>query len=337
MTKKPKELSVIEEKNRSNKFISSLLFSRATVFHPASRLTPTMQTKLALMAQRGGVSIDHPLESVEISSFGKNFRVELHNNYLLHPHRDVLETLLAYAKLIKIDDNALKKGSKITWRSILTTLPDAKPASDRGLDEEINSKHIVLSMSLYDLAKKMKIKPIRSNYKLIEDRIFQLNTAKLFVSELDKNGMISTRKPLSFIKDFLFCYDSAKIKNGMADKKQSANHVFVIPDQYLLEAIKNHGYYYRLEQHKMTHYNSYAVRSFIKWMTTHEPNFFNTKRLSWAIEEYMASLASITGASFKYDLKKGLIEAKDQIEEDFQFQLIAKGKDHQFFYIGEPC
>ncbi|MBF4280992.1 DNA mismatch repair protein, partial [Vibrio anguillarum] len=39
-------LTVINEEDRKNRFISSILFSRATIFHPASRLTSTMQSKL---------------------------------------------------------------------------------------------------------------------------------------------------------------------------------------------------------------------------------------------------------------------------------------------------
>ncbi|MCR9501866.1 DNA mismatch repair protein [Vibrio vulnificus] len=336
MFEETKDLSVIDEKDRANKFISSLLFSRATVFHPSARMTPSMSKRMAEVASMGGVSFDHPLEVVTVNSFGKNFRVELHNNYLLHAHRDVLETLLAYAKLIKLDDEAYKSGGKMTWRAVLGTLNDAQTlpnSSEQSLDEEIDNNAIVLSMSMYELATRMKIKPTRSNYRLIEDRIFQLNTSKLFICEMDSDGHISSRKPLSFVKEFMLCYDKSKNKNGKSDDVV-ANHIFVVPDQRLLEAIKSHGYYYRLEQHKITNYRSYAVRSFIKWLTTHNLDFLHTKKLSWAIEEYMNSVASNVGASFRYDLKRSLLEVRDQIESDFNLQIVSvDGREHQFFKV----
>ncbi|EJC7971162.1 DNA mismatch repair protein [Vibrio parahaemolyticus] len=339
MLEETKDLSVIDEKDRANKFISSLLFSRATVFHPSARMTPSMTKRMAEVAAMGGVSFDHPLEVVTVNSFGKSFRVELHNNYLLHSHRDVLETLLAYAKLIKLDDEAYKSGGKMTWRAVLATLDDAKTlpnSSDQSLDEEIDSNAMVLSMSMYELATRMKIKPTRSNYKLIEDRIFQLNTSKLFICELDADGNIFNRKPLSFVKDFMLCYDKSKNKNGKSDDVV-ANHIFIVPDQRLLEAIKSHGYYYRLEQHKITNYKSYAVRSFIKWFTTHDLDFLHTKKLNWVIDEYMKSVASSVGGSFKYDLRKNLLDVRDQIEADFNLQIVSiDGKNYQLFKVMQP-
>ena len=330
------ELAVIDEKDRANKFISSLLFSRATVFHPSARITPTMKKKMAEMAEVGGVSMDKPLETVTVSSYGKNFRIELHNNFLLHSHRDVLETLLAYAQIIKLDDAAYDNGEKMTWSAVVGTLGGAKAvggSGDQSLSDVIDSDSMALSMSMYELATRMKIKPTRSNYKLIEDRIFQLNTSKLFVCELDDDGDISSRKPLSFVKDFMLCYDKTKNKNGKSGG-QVANHVFIVPDMRLLEAIKNHGYYYRLEQHKITNYKSYAVRSFIKWLTTHDLKFLHTKKLSWAIDEYMNSVACQLGSSFKYDLRKNILEESGQIESDFGLQIVfVGGRDYQLLKV----
>lgn len=331
-----------DEKDRANKFISSILFSRATIFHPSSRLTPKMKSKLVSIAQSGGTDINRPLESVKIRSYGKDFRVDLHVDYLLHPHRDILETLLAYALIIKLDAESYASGGRLSWLQVLSTLSNAQMSSTQpdaiqdGFDGMIDRDAIILSMSMYDLAIKLKIQPTRKNYEQIEQRIMQLSTAKLIVNELDDDNNIVDKKPLSFINDFRFCFDKKKMKNKRGINKCLTNHVFIIPDARLLAAIRDHGYYYRLEQHKITNYSTLSVRSFIKWLTTHTFNYLHTKRLSWAITEYIASIASPVSASFKSDLKRGILSNALQIEKDFNLQIkVSHLKDEQLFYTGE--
>jgi hypothetical protein len=331
-------LTVVNEEDRKNRFISSLLFSRATIFHPASRLTSSMQNKLVEVAKKGGTDPNFPLESVTIKSYGKNFQVDLHVDYLLQPHRDILETLLAYAQTIQLDEQSYETGALLKWSKVFKTISDGEISlsQEDGFDSFLSSDSTVLSMSMYDLANKMGMAPTRANYNQIEKRIVQLSTAHLIINELDDNGNIIGKKPLSFVQDYRFYCDKSKYKRNVADAKNLTNHVFVVPDMRLLQAIRDHGYYYRLEQYKMSHYSKPSIRSFLKFITTHEPKFLNKKSFDWLINSYIDSIASKVSHSFRSDLKKDLLEHAIMIEKDFNFQFRDTGNGMQVFYTGEP-
>ena len=333
---KDTNLTVINEEDRKNRFISSILFSRATIFHPASRLTSSMQSKLIEIAKSGGTNPNQPLESVNVSSYGKTFQVDLHVDYLLQPHRDILETLLAYAQTIQLDDDSYDMGARLTWSQVFRTIGEGEISASQsdGLDSFIDREATVLSMSMYDLAKRMGMAPTRANYDQIEKRIIQLSTAHLIINELDDNNDIVGRKPLSFVQDYRFYCDRTKHKNKRSNQNNLTNHVFVVPDMRLLQAIRDHGYYYRLEQYKMSHYSKPSVRSFLKYITTHKVSYLHTKTLDWAISSYINSIASKVSHSFKSDLKKDLIANAIQIEQDFSLQLRDVGKGLQIFNVG---
>ena len=331
---KDTNLTVTKEEDRKNKFISSILFSRATIFHPASRITTSMQTKLVEIAKSGGTNPNTPLESVNVNSYGKTFRVDLHVDYLLQPHRDILETLLAYAQTIQLDDASYDMGARLTWSQIFGTIGEGEISSSQtdGLDSFIDHEATVLSMSMYELAKRMGMAPTRANYDQIEKRIIQLSTAHLIINELDDDENIVGKKPLSFFQDYRFYCDKTKHKNGRSQTNLT-NHVFVVPDMRLLQAIRDHGYYYRLEQYKMSNYSKPSVRSFLKYITTHKPTYLHRKTLDWAISAYIDSIASKVSHSFKSDLKKDLINNAIQIEQDFSLQLRDVGKGLQIFNV----
>lgn len=330
-------LTVINEEDRKNRFISSILFSRATIFHPASRLTSTMQNKLVAIAKTGGTNPNQPLESVKINSYGKDFRVDLHVDYLLQPHRDILETLLAYAKTIQLDDESYELGARLTWTQVFNTIDEGEVSHSQGdsFDSFIDREATVLSMSMYELAKRMGIAPTRANYDQIERRIIQLSTAHLIINELDDAGNVTGKKPLSFVQDYRFYCDKTKFKNRRSYNKNLTNHVFVVPDMRLLQAIRDHGYYYRLEQHKMAHYSKPSVRSFLKFITTHKSTFLNAKSLDWAIDSYIDSIASKISHSFRSDLRRDLLANALTIEQDFQLQIRDVGNGWQIFNVGD--
>lgn len=330
-------LTVINEEDRKNRFISSILFSRATIFHPASRLTSTMQAKLVAIAQSGGTDPNHPLESVCINSYGKNFRVDLHVDYLLQPHRDILETMLAYAQTIQLDDSSYEAGARLSWSQVYNTISNGEPSATQedGFDSFIDRDATVLSMSMYELATRMGMATTRANYDQIERRITQLATAHLVINELDDEQNVTGKKPLEFVQDYRFYCDKSKFKTGNRSGKNLTNHVFLVPDIRLLQAIRDHGYYYRLEQHKMTNYSKPSVRSFLKFITTHKPEYLHTKKFEWALESYIQSIASKVSHSFKSDLRKDLMSHAIQIEKDFSLQFRDIGNGLQIFYVGE--
>ena len=330
-------LTVINEEDRKNRFISSILFSRATIFHPASRLTSTMQSKLIEIAQSGGTDPNYPLESVNINSYGKNFRVDLHVDYLLQPHRDILETMLAYAQTIQLDDNSYDAGSRLTWSQVYQTITDGDISDTQqdGFDSFIDRDATVLSMGMYELATRMGMATTRANYDQIERRITQLATAHLVINELDEEQNVVSKKPLEFVQDYRFYCDRSKFKTGRKNSKNLTNHVFLVPDMRLLQAIRDHGYYYRLEQHKMTNYSKPSVRSFLKYITTHKAEFLHNKKFEWALDSYIQSIASKVSHSFRSDLRKDLLANAVQIEKDFSLQFRDMGNGIQIFYIGE--
>ncbi|CAH0530730.1 hypothetical protein CTH30272_03072 [Allocatenococcus thiocycli] len=332
-------LSVINEEDRKNKFISSILFSRATIFHPSIRLTPSMVNKMHQIVELGGPDPKHPLESVHINSYGKDYRVDLHVNYLLQGHRDILETLLAFGKTIRLDDDSYEAGKKFTWSKVFETIDEGKLSSSQNpvFSDVLDSDATVLSMSMYDLAMQMGMTTSRQNYDQIEKRITQLSTASLAVNELNDEGQILSTKNVSFISKYCFYCDESKFKATSSSDKSRTNHVFIVPSPELLESIRDHGYFYRLEQKKMGNYSKASVRSFLKYSTTHKSSYLHNKTLDWLIKKYIQSIASETSKSFKWDLKKDLLASAEQIELDFglHFETSENTKEVKIKYVGE--
>jgi hypothetical protein len=298
-----------------------------------------MQNKLFEVARSGGTNPNQPLESVKINSYGKDFQVDLHVDYLLQPHRDILETLLAYARTIQLDEASYEQGARLTWAQIFNTIGEGEISDSQSdnFDSFIDREATVLSMSMYELAKRMGVATTRANYDQIERRIVQLSTAHLIINELDESGNVVGKKPLSFVQDYRFYCDKTKHKNRRHNSKNLTNHVFVVPDMRLLQAIRDHGYYYRLEQYKMAHYSKPSVRSFLKYITTHKSTFLDTKSLDWAIDSYIDSIASKVSHSFRSDLRRDLLANAVVIEQDFALQIRDVGKGWQIFNVGESA
>ncbi|RSD30474.1 DNA mismatch repair protein [Vibrio pectenicida] len=329
---------VHEESERKNAFISSLLYSRATVFHPSLTLTSFMKKKLVEVAENGGTTFDTPLGTSIISSYGNSYRVDLYVDYLLQGHRDLLDTLLAYATKITLDKKSREQGLPFTWSSVLKTISGIEVVSENHPYNIIDDQSsIVLSMSMYELAIRMGLTPHRTNYKKIEDRIAKLFAVFLTVSQIDDDGSLMDRKPLRFIKDFRVCYDPSKNKNGKNKGNAVANHVFVILERSLLKSIKDHGFFLREEQFLMANYSQPSIRSFLKYLKTHKKQFASGKKLDWMMEQYIQSMASPVGINFRTSLKKLILDSEmmKQIENDFYIQIRMK-EDGQLYlyYIG---
>ncbi|MGL4733634.1 MAG: DNA mismatch repair protein [Enterovibrio sp.] len=328
-------LLITEEKDRRNVHISSIFYGRVSIFHPSQRLTPSMMSRLAEVAASGGTDLNNPLESVDFQYKGRVHKIGLHVDYLLHPHRDILEMIIAYSRTVKLLEEEQEKGIPLTWLSVLSSVKGIQITNPQKESRAIiSSDATVFSISMYELAKRLKIKPHRSNYDLIERRITQLSTAMISVSELDEAGNIVDINPFSFIDSFRFCCNASKNKNKKSNGS-STNHIFIVLSNQLVEAIMEHpAKHYREDQYKITHYNSLPLRSCIKWLTTHEPEFLHTKKLDWVLKQYIASIATPTSSSFKSKLKKELLSNAEQILKDYKLEIRIKSgtkNQYQFF------
>lgn len=326
-------LRITEEKDRKNTHISSALYGRVSIFHPAQRLTPNMKARLIDVAQLGGTDLNNPLESATTKYRGKVFKVGLHVDYLLHPHRDVLEMIISYGRTVELHDDSFNNGHRLTWFDVLSSISGIHITNrEKELMQVIDSEATVFSISMYDLAKLLKISPTRKNYDQIERRIMQLATAKISISELNEDGLPVDVKPFSFIESFRFCYDANKNKNKRSDKP-STNHVFIVLNNQLVETIISYPTkHFRKDQYKIANYRSLPLRSLIKWVTTHEPEFLHTKKMEWVIDQYILSITTKTSASFKSKLKKELLANVEQLEQDYGLKIALGLKgEYQFF------
>ena len=68
---------------------------------------------------------------------------------------------------------------------------------------------------------------------------------------------------------------------------------------------------------------------------TNKPNFIHNKKLDWAIDRYISSIATPVFTSLRYKLKKKILKSKNLIESYFDIR-IAEGNlgDQQLFYTG---
>lgn len=320
-------LIVTTESQRKNRFISSRLISQANIFYPASRLTPTMQSKLIEIAKRGGTTLNAPLESVHIHCEGKHYRVDLHINYLLQSHHDILETILAYADTIQLNDVSYSNGAQLTWAQVYQTVENdpLTELQQESFDSYISNDATILSMPLNELATKIGVAATPENYEQIQRRITQLSTTQLVVNELSDDQRIVSKRPLTFVQDYRFYCNKSHTKNRWIKDQDLTNHVFLIPDKRFLQMIRDHGYGYRLDHHKITHYTKASVRSFLKYITSYQTELLNDKTLDWAIDRYLHSIASKVSDNFRHSLKKDLLDNAKQIEQHFSLRLQCTG------------
>ncbi|ENM5835494.1 DNA mismatch repair protein [Vibrio metoecus] len=322
-------LEVTVERERPNNFISSLLYSRATVFYPALKLTESMKKRLVEIAESGGTNLNTPLGTTNINSYGKDLRVNLYGDYLLQPHRDILETLLAFATTIRLNDKSYEEGAKMSWGDIFKIIPNGHMCGNEhyndGFDSIIDRSAVVLSTSMYDLAKRLNLTPHPSNYEIIERRLVQLTSAFLMVEEIDKDGDCVDRRMVKFIQDIRFFHDPSKNKRHSISAKNKTNHIFVVLDQRLLAAIRDHGYFYRLEQKKMVKYRSPSTRSFLKFVLTNKLSFLSGKQINWLIDQYLNSMPiPLSNPSrMRTTIREDVLKHAVSIEADFDFQVKA--------------
>lgn len=284
-------LEVTIQELRANSFISSLLYSRAAIFYPANRLTKGMEKKLIEVAESGGTNPENPLGSTVIKSYGKRLEVNLHGDYLLQPHKDVLEAVLAFADTIQLSEESYKAGASIKWKDVYATIPNGSKANARDDEFDIisDSSSVVLSIGLYKLSKKLGYSNPADSYLLIERRLMQLTSAFLYVYELNESDSRINKRLVRFVEDIRFYHDPSKVTRADASKDKT-NHLFLVVDKRLLAAIRDFGYAYRLDHHKMAKYRTPSLRSFIMFMRTHKPKFLHGKELDWLIKLYINSI-----------------------------------------------
>lgn len=335
-------LRVEREEERRNVFINSQLLSRATVFYPDNKLTPWMRNKLVEIAKSGGTDIDNPLGSVLIKSYGRTYLIELFVDFMLQPHRDLLDTLLASGDKMTLGEKSYRAGARLRWKHIFEQVPGVQPMRGSNLiaDTIDDRSCIVISMSMYNLARKMGYTPHRNVYDNIEKRLHQLYSAFVTASELDDNGNPIGRAPIRFIKDYRFCYCPAYDKNGKGSKRDrpSVNHVFVIIDRSLLLSIREHGYWLREDQAYVKEYSNPRPRNFLKYIKTHENDFINSKKLKSVLDYYIASFPVPVYRTFKNKVLADITSPDfiRQIWQDFGIQIM-QNEDHEWIIRVDPA
>jgi hypothetical protein len=80
---------------------------------------------------------------------------------------------------------------------------------------------------------------------------------------------------------------------------------------------------------KIPNYNGDLIKSFIKWVKTHRYQFLNTKKLVWAIDQYINSLATPINKNTHSRLENELLKCSDQIAKDFNIY-IRKNADSEY-------
>ncbi|MBD1577911.1 DNA mismatch repair protein [Vibrio sp. S11_S32] len=315
------QLEIISPENRSDCLVSSLLLAKATLFYPAEKITKKMRERLVEVANSGGSNPNMPLTSMDIKILGEQYSIGIHGDFLLLPHREILETIIANAKSISLSDNA-KSGMNLRWSHILTTIENAEETKrhNKPFDSVINPNATILSISMYDLAKCLGVATHRRNYEKIEERIFQLSNASLLADRVcEETGNKLERIPIRFIEDFRFCYDPSLNVSGRPSECE-CNHVFVIPHPELLSAIKSHGYLYRKEQHLMTKYaRKPLLKSFLKYIKTNKGSFLHKKKLNWLLKQYIQSfpVAPSNVSRMRISIVDGISENRTSLKEDF--------------------
>lgn len=328
-------LIVTPESQRQNRFISSRLVSQATIFYPASQLTPTMKSKLIEMAKGGGTDPNSPLESTYINWEGKHYRIDLHADYLLQVHRDILDVMLAFAETIQLDDVSYSNCNHFSWKDVYQTIDKVTEIQQNNLDSSISSDATILSMSLNELATKIGLSSTKKNHEKIQRCIIQMATTHLVINELSEDRSVRSKRPLKLIQDYRFCYNKSHTNSERNTERALINHVFLIPDKRLLQSIRDHGYCYRLDQHKITQYTKASVRSFLKYIISNQLDTLNNKTLDWALDCYLHSIASKVSHDFRNRLKIDLLENAKQIEQHFYLRFQYTDQSIQIFYTGD--
>ncbi|MGR5269751.1 hypothetical protein ACPV5R_18585 [Vibrio astriarenae] len=310
-----------EESRRANTPIASRLYSRATIFHPSKTPTTAMIQRLAEVPEYDPFN---PLISSQFAYDNIDYRVDLHNHFMLQTHRDVLEGILAFGDTVKVDD--VVEGAVYTWGSVVKSVKNIDVNLESlASNARIPSESLVLSVGFYKLAKSLGLSPNRSNYNSIMTKVAQLENVKLSINALDNDGNPVSQHQTSFFSNTLFCCDRTKLKSN--SKKESINHVLVVVHEDFLSLMSEARYFRRLDQFKMANYSKPSVRSFIKFVTTNKNQFLHKKRLLWVVDYYLSSMIFDVSTNFRRTLINELIADKDQLAFDFGFIIVGDNDD----------
>lgn len=328
-------LQIIEEQDRGDKNIGSLIYSRAVIFHPTNRLTNIMKARLKEVAEAGGSQMSLPLARSESQINGERVTIDLHGNYLLHSHREILEAILAHSDLVRLYPDDYDAGLKMGWNDVFRAVNSKEISGKSSNDTLDESDGMVLSIGMYDLALKLGMTPHRKNYERIRDKLLQVQLSSLMVYKYSEGGEVSEASSLKFIKDLKFVFDTSKKNFSKIQTSNDCNHILLVPDNSLLEMIRDHGYFKRSDQEKIPNYNGDLIKSFIKWVKTHKATFINTKKLTWAIDQYINSLATPTNKNTHSRLENELLKCSEQIAKDFNIHIRLNADDEYQIFAAE--
>ena len=328
-------LELTLNKDRSDTKVSTYLIGRSLAYHPSTHLTPSMKKRLLEIAELGGPGLDRPLATTEVDIFGKLHRLDLHNNFLLHSHREVLETIICMSDHIQLSESSYEQGRELRWVDVLNLISNkAEAVTGKNIQGKtyttpdhmlttgniIDRHNAVLSISLYDLSLALNQRPIRENYNRNLQKIFELSNNLLILHDISGKADGIIGQEIRQFEDLKLVYNPETIKNPLITDK-STNHVFIVLRAEMLDLLQSQGYITRSMQSRMKNYSKPTVKAFIKFVLANKGSFIHGKELDFFIKKYRESLIFPISNKVKLTLRVSILDSKDQLKEDFGLEL----------------
>ncbi len=330
--------------SRSHVPVSILTFGRSLTFHPSGCLSPRMKQRLTEVAASGGSRIDNPLSFTEMNLFGKDYRVSVHNTFLLSPHQELLESVLSGGDHIQLSDNSYENGGVLSWKSVIDLIGKGSEdvgikinGKDQYLPDPLSVNHgfvnrdsSVISISLYNLAKALGQEPHTKSYQLYKQRIFDLDNFSAYIDELDNAGNVVSTKRLKLFEEVRFIHNPNAVRNGSVSAK-SPNHVLLVIDRTALQLFAKEGYLPGRIQMLLKHYRKPTMKSFLRFLLTNKGTFIENKTLDYFLRKYGETSAFPSSRKVMKQLKDSFINNIEQINDDFGYNLdFHKGRYHLY-------
>jgi len=357
-------VEVIPSILRSHVNVSIKTLGRAVSFHPSGSLSDAMKKRLEEVALAGGPSKDNPLSSTEMTLYGRKYRVNVHNNFLLTPHQELLESILTAGDCLQLNDESYDNGDVLSWSSVINAVNSNasvvhvdKLKAKAGLTDnkkvsKVSAQHppfqlidynesyidrdsVVISISLYRLAQALGQEGHITNYKRYIKRIFELDNFKAWIDEIDDFGNTISSRPLKFFDTVHFIHNPNLVKNGQVSKNnKTENHVLIVVDKTMLKLFATEGYLPGRLQKLLCNYRSPTMKSFIRFLLTNTHDFIESKPLSYHLKLYNQTRAFPSSRKVMSALKSNFIKYQDSLSKHFGFNMY-EDQGKTYLYIKE--
>ena len=295
-----------------NRHICSYLLSRCQIFHP-------MRSVSEINNLDKNISYDTPLKIKEVWLMNIKYLISIKSFPLFEAHREVLDSMIAAGMSIRINKNSSE--SKIfTWEDVLDATDNAlngkllRPSTKDILKRQFTSDTVVMCISDYQLTLERGLQPKIKNYENGRRMIQELSNFSWDIQEIrpEKKDDILFYKGFSFVKDYLF----TTIDYG--NKRKKANYIFVVIDPEYIKNLKKNGFFPIKKQFLMKNYSkNIGLRSFIKYLETHNENFLKNRPLDWCLEQFKQTFCFDCNQKCFKRLKDALKAFAPSLEKNF--------------------